>query len=101
VKWLTTTPGNENDAAIALWLHTPQQYLVGWNDNGTHRLARVAADGTIVEGPVVVQASWGERDDPFRADPSTEEVVWAWFDQAGSTDLHFARVAYQPACAPI
>lgn len=91
VKWLTTTPGNENDASIAVWTGSPEQYLVGWNAGGMHQLARVAADGTLAEGPVTVKASWGERDDPFRTDDGGD-VTWAWFDQAGATSFHFARI---------
>ena len=103
VKWLTTTPANENDAAIALWPPTPdmadEQYLVGWNDGGTHQLARIAADGTLLEGPITVQASWGERDDPFRV--YAGGVAWAWFDNAGDTMFHFARVAITGGCGTL
>ena len=102
VKWLTTTPDNENDAAISLWPDPTEQYLVGWNDNGTHVLSRVAADGTMLEGPVTVQASWGERDDPFRtSDPGAGDIVWAWFDQPGATMFHFARLSIGGGCGPI
>ena len=76
-----------------------EHYLVGWNANGTHQLARIAPDGTLLEGPVTVQASWGERDDPFRTDAAS--VVWAWFDQPGDTMFHFAHVAVGPGCSTL
>jgi hypothetical protein len=100
VKWLTTTPGNENDATIAMWRTSPLEYLVGWNASGTHEVARVAADGTIVEGPVAIAASWGERDDPFRA-AGAGVVQWAWFDQAGATQLHYAYMTYSGGCGTL
>jgi hypothetical protein len=95
VTWLTTTPGNENDASIARWSEGPEQYLVGWNDGTAHQLARVDANGTFLEGPVALPVSWGERDDPFRwNDLGVEggDIVWAWFDAPGATSFHFARM---------
>jgi hypothetical protein len=91
VTWLTTTPGNENDASIASWPGTTEQYLVGWNDGTNHQLARVGEDGAFLEGPIPVQMSWGERDDPFRTDPMGD-ILWAWFDAPGATSFHLARV---------
>ena len=100
VVWLTSTAGvNEADSAIARWQpegDATEQYLVGWMEPGTaaaYKLARVGATGNFLEGPtdVAARARWGQRDDPFRVH-ANRDVVWGWFDAAGATTLHFARV---------
>ena len=106
VVWLTDTQGvDEADASISLWQPAGdalEQYVVGWSGSGSHYLARVDAAGALLEGPLDVSAaaSWGRRDDPFRQHVN-QDVVWAWFDAAGSTTLNFARLSSgQPAsCA--
>jgi hypothetical protein len=98
VVWLTTTPGDEADASIARW-ETPEssleQYLVGWLDTDTsqHFLRVVDANGANVDGDydITAIAQWGSRDDPFRQH-FNGDIVWAWFDAAGDSVLHFARV---------
>lgn len=106
VVWLTTTPTiNEADSAIAAFRpreDTTEQYVAGWAEPGTSKvfkLARLGAGGDVLEGPVDVtaRAKWGERDDPFRTMPNGD-VVWAWFDSAGSTTLHVARVSSGVGC---
>lgn len=100
VVWLTTTPGNEQNASIAAWAadgETGEQYLIGWSEGTgtkTYKLGRFGADGSVIEAPIDVTATakWGERDDPFRTHRNGD-VVWAWFDSAGSTMLHVARVS--------
>ena len=90
---------NEADSAIARWQPkaTPtEQYLVGWMEPGTtaaYKLARIDAAGNFLEGPtdVAPRARWGQRDDPFRVH-ANGDVVWAWFDAAGATTLHVARL---------
>ncbi len=95
VVWLTTTAGNEANASIARWKpdgDTAEQYVVGWSAGTTYSLARVSATGTFLEGPTTITgAKWGERDDPFR-DHLNGDIVWAWFDSAGSTTLELARL---------
>jgi hypothetical protein len=101
VAWLTTTPGDEADAAIAAWHpdgDAAEQYVVGWSAGGgagpaTYALARVSASGAVLEGPVDVGATarWGQRDDPFR-EHLNHDVVWAWFPSAGATTFSFARL---------
>lgn len=96
VVWLTATPGNEDDAAIARWQPADdgaEQYVVGWNAGGQHMLARVDPSGAFLEGPEDITgiASWGRRDDPFRVHANAD-VVWAWFDDPGATTLHVARL---------
>ncbi len=98
ITWLTNTPTvDEADATIARWQPTDdatEQYLVGWLEPpATYWLARVDATGSWLEGPTnaSAQIAWGHRDDPFRV-AAGGDVVWAWFDAAGSTTLHFARV---------
>jgi hypothetical protein len=100
VVWLTTTGSiNEADSSIARWQpagDASEQYVVGWSEPGNtyvFRLARVNAAGSLLEGPVDVsaKASWGRRDDPFRAH-FNGDVVWAWFDAAADTTMHFARL---------
>lgn len=109
VVWLTDTSDiDEADSSIARWSpagDTAEQYVVGWSEPGgamTYRLARVDADGAFLEGPIDVtaQAGWGRRDDPFRQH-TNQDVVWAWFDDAGSTTLNFARLRSggEAACA--
>jgi hypothetical protein len=98
VVWLTTTPDiEESDSSIALYQPTgaAEQYLVGWVEgNGTaYKLAVVDAAGAFVEAPIDVSATvhWGRRDDPFRRH-FDGDVVWAWFDDSGSTALNVGRV---------
>jgi hypothetical protein len=98
VVWLTTTADiDEMDSSISLYQPTgsPEQYLVGWTDGdgGANKLAIVDGAGAFVETPLDVSAQvhWGRRDDPFRQHYDGD-VVWAWFDQANSTTLNFARV---------
>jgi hypothetical protein len=97
VVWLTTTAGNEADSAIARWQpegDATEQYLVGWLEGtNVYKLSRVGAAGNFIEGPtdVSARARWGQRDDPFRVH-ANGDVVWGWFDAAGATTLHFARL---------
>jgi hypothetical protein len=106
VVWLTTTPGvSEANSSIASFSpdgDTTEQYLVGWAEPGTaakYLLARVDGAGKFVENPVDLagKARWGERDDPFRTQKN-KDVLWAWFDKAGSTTLNLARVRSGAAC---
>jgi hypothetical protein len=105
VVWLTTTADvDESDSSIALYQPpgAPEQYLVGWveGDGDAYKLAVVSPAGAIVEAPIDVTATvhWGRRDDPFRR-ASDGDVVWAWFDQAGSTTLNLGRVESGVAAA--
>jgi hypothetical protein len=100
VVWLTSTADvDEQDSALARWQpsgDTKEQYVVGWLEPGAsakYQLARIDAAGALLEGPVDVaaKAKWGQRDDPFRVHVNGD-VVWAWFDSAGATTLHFARL---------
>jgi hypothetical protein len=97
VLWLTSTSDvNEMDSSVALYMPgTTEQYLVGWveNDGDAYKLAVVDAAGAFLEGPLDVTATvqWGRRDDPFRKHYDSD-VVWAYFDQPGSTTMHFVRV---------
>jgi len=100
VVWLTTTASiNEADSGIERWApadDATEQYLAGWSEPGSpyvYRLGRVDATGKLLEGPldVTAKAKWGRRDDPFRAH-GNGDVVWAWFDAASSTTMHFARL---------
>ncbi len=102
VVWLTDTPGNEDDATAVRWQPSDdgaEQYVVGWQGDATHWLARVDAAGAFLEGPVDLAgaASWGKRDDPMRAQENGD-VSWAWFDDPGSTTLHVARLSSGTAC---
>jgi hypothetical protein len=98
VVWLTTTDGNEADSSIARYAPAgvPEQYLVGWTEgvqNRVHKLALLDPSGAFLEAPIDVSelVRWGRRDDPFREHVGGD-VVWAWFDEAGSTTLHIGRV---------
>lgn len=95
VVWLTTTPENEANSSIAPWKpmgDTVEQYIVGWSSGTAFKLARVSTTGTFLENPITLSgAKWGQRDDPFR-DHTNGDIVWAWFDAAGSTTLNFARL---------
>jgi hypothetical protein len=96
VVWLTTTPANEADSAIVRF--TPmgdaaEQYIVGWLEGSTYKLARIDGAGAFLEqaSDVTAKAKWGQRDDPFRAH-TNGDIVWAWADAANSTTLNFARL---------
>jgi len=97
VAWLTTTASvNESDSSMALYQPgATEQYLVGWveGDGDAYKLAVVDPAGALLEGPIDVTATvqWGRRDDPFRKHYDSD-VVWAWFDEPGSTTLNVARV---------
>lgn len=100
VVWLTTTSGlNEADSAIARWQpegDASEQYVVGWmepTNPAAYKLARVDGAGAFIEPPtnVAAKARWGQRDDPFRVH-GNRDIVWAWFDAAGATTLHVARL---------
>lgn len=94
--WLTSTPAtDEANSSIARWRpggDEAELYLVGWSDP-SYRLAVLSPAGAFVEGPIDVSATvrWGERDDPFRVQ-ANGDVVWSWFDDAGATSFHLARV---------
>ena len=105
VVWLTATPSiDESDSSIALYQppDSGEQYLVGWveGDGAVYRLAIVDPAGALLQGPIDVTASvtWGRRDDPFRRHYDGD-VVWAWFDEPGSTTLNVARVDSGAAAA--
>ncbi|MFZ5890533.1 MAG: hypothetical protein ACOY0T_05635 [Myxococcota bacterium] len=97
VVWLTNTPSvNEADSAIVRWEpagDSAEQYVAGWSENTVYKLGRLDPNGTFLEPAVDVaaKAKWGQRDDPFRQHYN-KDVVWAWFDSAGSTTLRFARL---------
>jgi hypothetical protein len=100
VVWLTTTASiNEADSTIERWQpagDATEQYVVGWAEPGpsyAYKLSRIDAKGAVLEGPldVTAKARWGRRDDPLRAHVNGD-VVWAWFDAAGATTMHFARL---------
>lgn len=95
IVWLTTTAANEANSSIARWQpmgDTQEQYVVGWSSGTTFKLARVSGSGAFLEGPINLStAKWGNRDDPFRTHLNGD-IVWAWFDSAGSTTLKFARL---------
>ncbi len=102
VVWLTTTPGDEDDATAVRWQPSDdpaEQYVVGWHGDDTHWLARVDASGSLLEGPVDLAgaAAWGKRDDPMRAHENGD-VGWSWFSDPGSTTLHVARLSSGNAC---
>ena len=56
------------------------------------------AAGAFVEVAIDVTATvkWGRRDDPFRRHYDGD-VVWAWFDDSGSTALNVGRVESGPS----
>jgi hypothetical protein len=100
VVWLTTTTGlNEADSAIARWQpegDPAEQYVIGWMEPSSpaaYKLGRVDPSGTFIEiaADISAKARWGQRDDPFRVH-ANHDVVWAWFDAAGSTVLHLGRL---------
>jgi hypothetical protein len=97
VVWLTTTPGvHEADSALVRFApmgDAAEQYIVGWQENGTYKLARIDGAGKFLEqaSDVTAKAKWGQRDDPFRAH-TNGDIVWAWADAANSTTLKFARL---------
>jgi hypothetical protein len=99
IVWLTNTSAmSEANSSVARWQPSgdmTEQYVVGWTSQstgGTYSLSRVNASGGFMEGPITITtAKWGRRDDPFRVHLNGD-VVWAWFDSAGSTTLKFARL---------
>jgi hypothetical protein len=105
VVWLTNTPNiDEMDSSIARFepAGSGEQYLVGWVEGATSRafkLALLGPSGSFIEAPITVTnlVQWGRRDDPFRQHYDGD-VVWAWFDSAGSTTLNIGRVDAGLAC---
>ena len=76
-------PDGRHGRAIRRW-------LVEWHD--VHAGARLGHAARLLENPTTITtAKWGQRDDPFRTHLNGD-IVWAWFDAAGSTTLKFARV---------
>ena len=65
-----------------------------------YQLARITPAGGFLEGPVDVATlvQWGERDDPFR-DHRNGDILWSWFDAAGATQFHLARIRAGGTCA--
>ncbi len=110
IVWLTNTTGmNEANSSIARWQpsdESTEQYVVGWTSSSIgekYLLARVDANGKFIEAPIeLATAKWGRRDDPFRVHRNGD-VVWAWFDNSGSTTLHFARLKSggMATCTPL
>jgi hypothetical protein len=105
VVWLTNTASiDEMDSSIARFepAGSGEQYLVGWVEGATNRvfkLALLGPSGSLIEAPITVTnlVQWGRRDDPFRQH-FDGDVVWAWFDSAGSTTLNIGRVDAGLAC---
>jgi hypothetical protein len=100
VVWLTNTASiNEADSGVVRWQpdgDATEQYVVGWSEPTTtpvFKLGRFDPAGSVLEAPtdVSAKAKWGQRDDPFRQH-FNKDIVWAWFEAAGSTTLKFARL---------
>jgi hypothetical protein len=97
VVWLTSTTNvDEEDSSIARFVAAgtaEEQYVVGWKEDSTYKLALVDASGAFVGAPedVSAKAQWGKRADPFRRHVN-DDIVWAWFNNPGDTTLHFARI---------
>ena len=86
--WVTDTAGvDESGAHLVVY---GANYLAGWTEGGTSRLAVLDAAGAFVEGPVDVAAQFGARND-FVAWPSGD-VGWAyaWGD---TSQLQVVRVS--------
>jgi hypothetical protein len=99
IVWLTSTPGtNEADASVARWKPagaSKESFVVGWMEQGNNKyyLQEVDGSGKAVSAAedITGKARWGLRDDPFRQ-AANGDIIWAWFDSAGSSTLHFARI---------
>jgi hypothetical protein len=97
VVWLTSTPmTNEADSALVRFTPTgdaAEQYLVGWLEGSSYKLARVDPSGKFLEQPsdITSKAKWGQRDDPFRAHVNGD-IVWSWADSANAMTLKLARL---------
>ena len=94
--WLTSTPEDESNASIAQF-GKADQYVVGWHEGAAYYVELVAGDGSVLQPPGAIAAKWGERDDPFRTDRDGN-IVWAWFDAAGDSTLHFALLGSVQSC---
>ena len=95
VVWLTDTAKvNEADPTIARYA-ADGQYVVGWTDPDAmaYYLLLVDGNGKASGDPVDIssKAQWGRRDDPMR-EAKNGDVLWAWFEDAGATVLHVARL---------
>jgi hypothetical protein len=97
VVWLTTTPMvNEADSSIVRFSpmgDAAEQYIVGWLEGTTYKMARIDATGAFLEQPsdVTSKAKWGQRDDPFRTH-TNGDIVWSWADAANAPAIKFARL---------
>jgi len=97
IIWLTNTPGDEYDPALARYGpfcgkntckdfgEDGQKFLVGWKEGTTSYLGLMKADGTMALGPfdvsrvnvsgVMDNITWGSRDDTWRT-RDDGSVVW-------------------------
>jgi hypothetical protein len=97
IAWLTNTTGtNERDPVIARIGSSlaSNRLLTGWRTlSGDYRLAVIDTSGTLLEGPVTLDAAtrWGNRDDSFR--PRSQGSVSWLYGAAGSSTLRLYRYA--------
>jgi hypothetical protein len=93
VVWLTDTP--EVDESSAHLARYGRGFLAGWvSSDSRSTLAVLDAGYRIVEGPVSIQAAFGERDDWMNFANGDAGWAYAWDDMS---KLKIVRVAY---CEP-
>jgi hypothetical protein len=89
VKWLTSTPDVEESSSHLARYGT--DFLAEWEVAGQTRIARIRADGSVVEGPADVAAHIEQKDDFVTF--ADGDVGWAW---GAGQNLQVARVRSCP-----
>ncbi len=94
--WLTNT-ANLTEDAPHLARYGQDEFLASWMVNTNHLIATVDEEGTLLDGPAVIDARIGARDD-FQTMPDGD-VAWAW----AWDDLSELKVVRVDACgsAPV
>jgi len=92
VHWLTDTRGvDESGPHLAAY---DEQFLAGWTSGRSHTIAVVDRDGSIIDGPVEIEATIQDKDDMVTMLDGS--VAWAFVDGNASR----LKVAQVMSCRP-
>ncbi|MEO8084607.1 MAG: hypothetical protein ABI780_12360 [Ardenticatenales bacterium] len=80
VHWLTNTAGVTEDGPH-LARYGKNTFLASWTANGSHLIAEIKEDGTILEGPVAIDAPIAPKDDMMTMADGDVAWAYAWDDR--------------------